>query len=262
MSALIPLKIPEILSLVANHLERRQVVTCLRVCKAWHKSLLPIVWHSVILKGQDGVHNMKDPSEISLHRHRQFIFRLESYLSFMNLDTTFPNLHTLVLALVYRGSQLESSHMELFAMNPSLVNITISGEFLGDIDAEFWKAMSSLPQLRILKALFLPPGIDEIEAFWNVCSKLEEATFRETIFPTNYIQSLELSFPRMRKLELDACDLDDYKEQLEFVRRCPNLEELSWTVDHANTEVDNFSSEVKQGGWPRLARLRIQKGRS
>ncbi|KAF9175394.1 hypothetical protein BGX20_005880 [Mortierella sp. AD010] len=114
--------------------------------------------------------------------------------------------------------------MELFTLNPSLVDVTVSGEFVPVIEGEFWKAMSDLPQLRIFRVHSLPPGIDEIEAFWNI----------------------------------EACDADDYKEQPEFVRRCPNLEELLWTADRAYAEVDKFLIEVKQGKWPRLGKYEIR----
>ncbi|KAG0011696.1 hypothetical protein BGZ80_000500 [Entomortierella chlamydospora] len=259
MSTISSLEIPEIFNLVANHLERRQVVTCLQVCKAWHNLLLPIVWHSVVLGGYRKGPTPKGPPKAALNRHRQFISRLEMHCTHMDLNiATFPNLRTLVFTLCIWRSLSKEYPMELFTLNPSLVDVTISGEFLPVIEGEFWKAMSDLPQLRIFRVHSLPPGIDEIEAFWNVCSKVEEASFWETKFPKTPIQSLELSFPRMRKLEIEACDADDYKEQLEFVRCCPDLEELLWTADRAHTEVDKFSIEVKQGKWPRLGKYEIR----
>ncbi|KAF9399842.1 hypothetical protein BGX21_005526 [Mortierella sp. AD011] len=88
--------------------------------------------------------------------------------------------------------------------------------------------------------------------------KWKKASFLETKLPKIPIQSLELSFSRMRKLEIEACDADDYKEQPEFVRRCPNLEELLWTADRAYAEVDKFLIEVKQGKWPRLGKYEIR----
>ncbi|KAF9096568.1 hypothetical protein BGX27_001106 [Mortierella sp. AM989] len=92
-----------------------------------------------------------------------------------------------------------------------------------------------------------------MEDFWKVLSKLEEVRLCILSIPTNCKQPSG-TFYRLRKISLTADD-SDFTVQLQFIRQCPNLEDLFWRVGKESKVLDEFASDIEHGLWRNLETL-------
>ncbi|KAK3810286.1 MAG: hypothetical protein J3Q66DRAFT_405045 [Benniella sp.] len=104
-----PLDIPEIRSMVGQYLGRSNLARCLRVCKSWHASFVPLVW-STFLVVSDLYSRGHDPLLL------EAFIRYRHYLKYIVLRIDAPEVYRLtpcpnLLRLrvdVYRSKESES----------------------------------------------------------------------------------------------------------------------------------------------------------
>ncbi|KAF9994552.1 hypothetical protein BGZ79_000688, partial [Entomortierella chlamydospora] len=254
-----PLEIPEILLSIADYLEQRHVVKCLKVCRSWNELLKPLIWESVTIGYNHGMISPEGPAHDCFIAHSHHVTDLE-IVPPSNLEqyTTFPNLHTLKIhynRYEYKSLELYQIDMARFiALNPSLVYLSLGLNYVIDTDKQLWEAVSSLPRLRRLRVFGVGLVEDELDAFWEVFSKLEFADLVRVRFPVLGLQLAERSFPRIRKLSISLARI----KELEIIFRCMNLQELEWDTYENNSIHYTFANDIERGLAPKLERLRIR----
>ncbi|KAF9993477.1 hypothetical protein BGZ80_008137, partial [Entomortierella chlamydospora] len=165
---------------------------------------------------------------------------------------TFPNLHTVRLSSAFfdmHESLGESYATELVSLNPTLVNIGVCRpDSIPDV--QFWEAVSNLQYLKSIGTSNFALHKGEMETFWKVLSKLEEVDLSTLEFPTDCHQP-KFTFYRLRKITFTA-ERSDYRVQFQFIRLCPNLEDLFWRLLREIEVLDEFASDIERGLWPKL----------
>ncbi|KAI8348107.1 hypothetical protein B0O80DRAFT_187047 [Mortierella sp. GBAus27b] len=63
-----PLQLPEIITVIGQHLDIPDLIRCLRVCSSWQASFLPFAWCSVSIQSAK-----PNPTVEALSRYRQHI---------------------------------------------------------------------------------------------------------------------------------------------------------------------------------------------
>ncbi|KAF9100716.1 hypothetical protein BGX27_000274 [Mortierella sp. AM989] len=256
MTAVRPIELPETMFRIAHFLEKHDLVQCICVCKLWNELLLSLVWEEVIIAGGGPRGRAIGPSIDDLKQHRELVHTLEVHDNIPGRYTMiFPNLHTLEL-----GPGLEAEEptalgdpTALIMLNPSLTHLRISS-----LDryllAPFWRAVSTLSSLKSLDLTELGVEFD-IEVFWIACANLESLRLRYSMFSDrNYGDKL---FTQLRSLVINSCETEDHSQHLELIRRCPNLEELTWYLGMEPQALKAFANETARGLWPRLGMLRL-----
>ncbi|KAF8983701.1 hypothetical protein BGZ46_009749 [Entomortierella lignicola] len=255
-----PLEISEILFKIGLYFKRPKLVNCLLVCRTWHKILLPYVWKTVIIVEETNGFRPRGPSSESLLRHLDLIVNLDLFCSQLDFNpTTFPNLRTLKLSQYYPKSNYGT---ELVTLCPSLTDVSVTVLNGKPTDTSFWRALSNLSGLKIIRIRYVGLFRDEMNAFWDVCSKVEEAHFDSMEFHGGYLLPSNLSFPRMRTITFFPALGAGCANQIKFLCQCPNLEEIQWLSSLDEHSIDAFANYIEQGTWPRLERLRYKKIKS
>ncbi|KAF8923874.1 hypothetical protein EDD21DRAFT_441113 [Dissophora ornata] len=274
MSKINPLDLPEIRLSIAQHLKKRDLARCLRVCWSWHDTFLPFVWERVsVCKSSSGVKQSPSQDPIppkTLHSHRHLIKNLRivdwpGYYPF-----AFPRLQT--LSFHFNGKTLSPANYPapFIKRNQSLVKLHL-WKLNIDIKERVWKVLQKLPHLRELSLGMFGIDEDDIVRFWTICENLERLILKFVSFPPGSTPHASMSFRNIRELQLHYMIRMKEEEQFRFISACPNLEDLTWNpsgiehleLDHG-LEVDEalgspfeeFAKEVARKRWPRLTSFR------
>ncbi|KAI8595509.1 hypothetical protein EDD21DRAFT_391054, partial [Dissophora ornata] len=248
-----PLDLPEIQLAVASHLTDPSLVQCLRVCKSWYRTLLPLVWRQVQVGYSMVKSRQQGPSPRNLKQHCELVCGLVIEGSNSWDVTHYPNLHTLTLDVYSKadtGLAFEDTLAALIALNKSIVVLKLRMKSIPGL--AFWRAASELDQLRSLHLSFFNNGMgvgaDAVEYFLKVCMRLQ---YLEVLGPklVGCSHFTNLSFPRMRTLLLLSVNDVTPIDQLEFISRCPGLERLAW---HVSSVVKQLAGKLASGMWPDL----------
>ncbi|KAG0312275.1 hypothetical protein BGZ99_009597, partial [Dissophora globulifera] len=162
---------------------------------------------------------------------------------------SFPNLSALGL-----NSWGESNAAAIIVSHPSLVRI-----WLKNTDnyscAAVWEAIADLPRLRDLDAMRLRVESDVVERFWDMCTRLESLHLAQNVIE-DYGKLDQFVFPRIWKLELSNDRAHQAIKDLEIIRRCPSLKELTWSSTYqSNDGMREFTRLAAKGTWPELESL-------
>ncbi|KAG0016307.1 hypothetical protein BGZ80_009309 [Entomortierella chlamydospora] len=259
-----PLTLPELLLRIANHLKQDEIAPCLRVCKTWYETLLPIVWRNVETIGVAMGRISRGPSPENLRRHCDLVHTLSILDSQPGrYAVTYPKLQALTLGsrtLRMEDITPEGNPTHMIELNSSLNSLDLR-RLNGYLLADFWRAVSELRDLKSLRVrrTILNDKIDSDE-FWNSCLNLECLRLTRTWIARSHgtLDTLILpTFPRLRMLELDLVNRIGNEQQLELIRQSPQLEELVWNIIPKDTVLDFFADDITQGLWPKLERLSL-----
>ncbi|KAF9084177.1 hypothetical protein BGX27_003890 [Mortierella sp. AM989] len=258
-----PLDLPEIRLLVANHLDRHNLVHCLLVNKGWYNSFIPFIWRNIawkeaVVKCKGDSENAvglpvfkiirRGPSPEYLERHRLFVYNLRAD----NIDSyecafSYPNLQS----LFYRGPFFENDPLPLLKLNQSLAELELLNYGRGTQDGIIWKVLQEQPHLKklVLKTCYVAEN--SAAEFWKFCQKLETLQ----LIDTEVSQSTglaEITFPRMRNLYLGAMVRFRNASPLHLFEKCPGLESLRYM-----STPDDIILHIMNDTWPRLHSLTL-----
>ncbi|KAF9205361.1 hypothetical protein BGZ49_004124 [Haplosporangium sp. Z 27] len=153
-------------------------------------------------------------------------------------------------------------------------------------NSKFWKAVKNSPllgRLSILRYQVLhqeskdkPLDLyQELQGFWDACSRLEKLGISNFEYLTNGGRSVEINwdkpglaasrllshrtFPHLRHLEISQCKTN-VNSQVLLMTRCPNLERLEWDLIHlgdynVDGPIRDLCQYFKEGNSPNLKAL-------
>ncbi|KAF9175403.1 hypothetical protein BGX20_005889 [Mortierella sp. AD010] len=209
-------------------------------------------------------HFSRGPSPENLQRHCDLVHTLSILDSQPGrYAVTYPNLQALTLASRVLGMDditPEGNPTHMIELNPSLNSLDLR-RLNGYLLADFWRAVSGLQDLKSLHVRdAIMHDMTDLDEFWNSCLNLECLRFTRTWTARIHgaLDTLALpTFPRLRTLELDRVNRVDNEQQLELIRRSPQLEELVWRIMPKGIILDLFADDITQGLWPKLERLSL-----
>ncbi|KAF9179813.1 hypothetical protein BGZ50_006668 [Haplosporangium sp. Z 11] len=252
-----PLDLPEVRMLIFQKLSNQDLYSCLRVSKSWYTSALPLVWsHVIIIDDRE-----RDPTFDSLQCQRHFIKSLDCQIpitrKFVHLEC--PRLETLSIRFLRHQPGFALSNF--LVLNPTLKRLCFESIHLDNDQSLVWKAVSKLPNLQELEC----HGVNIYEKHWIACApKLTRLILRDctvAISPSDYLQ---ITFPRMKCLELDLSDRrgSTIQDQLKFYAQYPALQSMALNLYSCRRETgvsDTVSNEVARffeaNTWPGLVDL-------
>ncbi|KAF9361752.1 hypothetical protein BGX26_012473 [Mortierella sp. AD094] len=130
--------------------------------------------------------------------------------------------------------------------------------------SKFWNAVGELSNL---KSLYLEGSTihkDQSSDFWRACLNLESLRLYSTsISLTDNFANMNLTFPKLHRLSVIFLGGQTGWQQLELIKRCPELEELKWVLGEWYNSVelrDAFARLVTEKAWPKLQRLGLSDG--
>ncbi|KAG0279197.1 hypothetical protein BGZ95_001986 [Linnemannia exigua] len=293
------LELPEIIARVGSFLTRRSTVVCLQVNSSFHSILAPLIYRNLHIFSNRG---LKRPSTQALIRYAYLVHSLSvhSFVSLTYLTAGYRNLHSLSFSS-YRGNssrqvgtddEIFDTLLRLIQDNPGLRMWRLDDPW-PQFSEVIWKAIAErtteLDELVIRKTT-----IDEYSRPWfqRVCQKAKhiglveitmlgsgssESLSRATGVNSpssqlDLLQSPSQSFAS-RSVRFNEVQGMSMLDQLEFLSRCPNLQELFWkpprehSLATASTitnqelfpELADFQRLLQPTTWPSLTSVNIEE---
>ncbi|KAF9997311.1 hypothetical protein BGZ79_008992 [Entomortierella chlamydospora] len=246
-----PLGLPEIRSLIAEYLLRRDLTQCVLVCKDWYESFLPFLWSQLIVRD-------KTPENRLRYHHVVTVLTLESLSKSFNIR--YLKLHTLIIqygSIEYEELEPETDPATLVSLNPSIKTLELY--MANDVlYSDILQSVSKLPNLE--KLVLYHPRLyvkEDAEIFWRACRNLRKLKLIEPDFDTSCQIPDDLAQFEIRALGITYPNGMDVLNQLNLINRCPQLERLAWItyMDHDITA--QFAQQIAAAKWPNLRRLRL-----
>ncbi|KAF9357998.1 hypothetical protein BGX26_002684 [Mortierella sp. AD094] len=100
-------------------------------------------------------------------------------------------------------------------------------------------------------------GEEAIEAFWTACMNLEDLSLSKVSFSAGFTIDTQVTFPKMKLLGLADIENMDNSMQLDIIRRCPRLEELTWYLEYPGQSMKLLGEYVGETLWPNLGGLSL-----
>ncbi|KAF9907963.1 hypothetical protein BX616_000276 [Lobosporangium transversale] len=224
-----PLNLPEIISLIGNHLDRNSLTNALRVNKTWNVVLQHRFWYFVQLPSGWAMERLRTQplSRTYLQNNCHFI-RILLCPDDTLIDALLPNccyLYELELSLISLKSTAlvlqNAQSLRSLSRRPNVHQPETSAYRLNKLTA----AMATLNQLRELRLGLFEVNLNEVEYFTTICQRLHLLHLSASIWdlpssnPVVFSGIQELIFIKNKMLPL---------EEIEFVSRCPNLQRFHW----------------------------------
>jgi hypothetical protein len=257
-----PLEIPEIVGLVASHLEGKDLARCVQVSKKWRDLLLPYRWRTVRAGSwplnipQPFPRRRIGPHPSDLYRHRHLIHDLSLSGDTAGLENyNYPNLRKLSIDVTICAEDPEREvFLELVEMFPSLVELQLHATKLA---SSSWVALSMHPSITSLR---LSEGVikamDE-PLFWEVCQRLESLSLFMVTFNNGAIPAGAV-LDRLHQLNFTAVGNLAISDQLDLILRCPNLKVLKWHGSGIGDFNEQLNTDlIPKGYWHCLQELMI-----
>ncbi|KAK3810287.1 MAG: hypothetical protein J3Q66DRAFT_352697 [Benniella sp.] len=218
-----PLELPEIRSAVGQYLSRPDLARCLRVCKSWHASFVPLVWSTAHIYSYPSDNN--PPLETFI--------RCSHYIKDLHLNINAPQEYMFtpcpnLLRLRVNGYWSKKSEgadivpIEI-AQYEQLCYLSINGH---NIQSQriIWRPIHyhSLSELE-LRNLEIEPTCTA--TFWDLCTQLVSLKIEEVTVAAMPARSI--AFDRLQHLELELKS-QTLEHQLDWITQCPNLTSLKW----------------------------------
>ncbi|ORZ28851.1 hypothetical protein BCR41DRAFT_417961 [Lobosporangium transversale] len=232
-----PLDIPEIVSLIGDFLDRKDLLNCIRVSKAFHSAFVWSIWKIVIIRPPPS----SNPSDKALQANKKYIeeIRFQKY----SVPEEYRSLRECnrLQFITYEGnglSDLEPAHLfNLIKANSS----TITGVRLNNIRASpnLWKTLLECTNLNRLEASSISV-IHDIDLLIQVCKKLQYLDLDGVCIsrlPIDFLRNegSEYIFSSMHTLRFRNVRINSRPQPYTsshffgtLVRRCPGLRVLKF----------------------------------
>ncbi|KAG0267722.1 hypothetical protein BG011_000034 [Mortierella polycephala] len=274
------LDLPEIVALIAAHLNKHDLTQCVCVCSAWHAAFLSFRWASVKV-----FHGTTQEFFNAILQHHHLIKSLafydgnNPYLSTLSL-TTFPSLKSLRLHSTRAKHHQEAILTLLLAPSSTLTHIRFDDV---DLSQGIWKRLSEraeplqLKKLELLRSAVMY-DINDIQGFYTICSHTKILRLRQNQLPKEcFNPSFAVSTDASKNINISAA-LESFKgvqeldlfhgygaspmDQLLLISQCTGLKRLGWRlldslVEQYTEALHKFASLAVAGTWPELTSLRL-----
>lgn len=245
-----PLALPEIRETLASFIPSNDLARCVRVCRAWHTSFVPFLWHSV-----DVLYST--PAVQALQKHCGYVRRLSHFGYFPQAYHAihYPGLRM----LQFRSIDYGHRGFPLIQRHPSLTHIRMVGDSYAKFASTFlFTNPSSLTSLSLTGVDLRSP---DWHTFWESLMPLQTIELRNCGLwdaspppPKGCWKATDLAL--LLKLGLSAMD------QLLWVAQCSQLKRLTWRVpgDFGYFPIEKFIQTL--GSWPALEDVQLLESRA
>ncbi|KAK3810290.1 MAG: hypothetical protein J3Q66DRAFT_65135 [Benniella sp.] len=251
-----PLDLPEVRSIVGQHLDQPDLARCLCVCRSWHASFVPLVWSTAFILPEP-MH--RNPSLEALIRYSHHLKELSYTVDapHEHTSTPFPSLLSLtvyVIQLPPKPPRIDTV-MIVIPQHEQLRSLCINGAKMGPSLRIFWKPARHLHNLSKLDLNDLEIEPQDTATFWDLCTQLEELLVNNISFE---LPVKTTTFDRLQRLELCLKPPIALERQLDWIIQCPNLTYLQWVNNHTHPK-SGVARRFTPGtyAWPNLCELSL-----
>ncbi|KAG0378748.1 hypothetical protein BGX24_002934 [Mortierella sp. AD032] len=271
------LELPEIITRVGSFLTRKSTVDCLQINSSFHVILAPLIYrHLNIFSNRD----LKRPPTQALVRYAYLVHSLSihSFVSLTYLTAGYKNLHSLSFSS-FRGNtsrqvgtdnEIYDALLQLIQDNPRLRAFSLNDPW-PQFSEVIWKAIAEgtteLDRLEVCNTT-----IDEDSRPWflRVCQKARHIGLKEmtvlgsrsseelsgdtdAISSSSQLDTLQSTSRSFASRSVRFKDVGGISmlDQLEFLSRCPSLQELFRTLPR--DQLATTSTITNQELYPQLA---------
>ncbi|KAF9435896.1 hypothetical protein BGZ76_005290 [Entomortierella beljakovae] len=236
------IEIPEVMSMIASHLVRKDITACARVSKEWSKLFEAHLWKDVVFPQGKHIPPLETLSKYTRYTRS---LRLSGPDQIMAVSISFPHLQKLDLTY-FPG--VESFAPHALSLNPTIEDFSLGGEVsLGNI--HFWESVSKLQHLKKIFVTEISIGNKVFKKFWEAICKVEVASFL-CIKLRIGISSKMTTVPNIKSLKVNSL-FGQPKELSAFVEKCSGLESLDWPG-----ELD-IVGNISRNTWPNLHQIQL-----
>ncbi|KAG0218292.1 hypothetical protein BGX31_011654 [Mortierella sp. GBA43] len=245
-----PLDLPELRAAIGYYLTLRDLAQCLRVCKSWHTTFLPLVWSTIIIKD-----NQRYPTVEAFSRHCCFVEDL-TYTTELCHEYISMHCSNLVSLTINHTSDTSPVNIDQYQR---LHRLSIQGPLrIPHTKLAVWKPVHHLHTLSILELDMLRIDPTDNTAFWDMCIRLKSLTMKFV-----YITELPdrtMTFDQLETLSLRLQSKIQFERHLDWFAQCPNLISLAWNPwrDQQSEGLDALAARLAEGAWPKLCRLQLR----
>ncbi|KAF9098309.1 hypothetical protein BGX29_007709 [Mortierella sp. GBA35] len=259
------LGLPEVITRIGSFLPRKSIVACLQLNSSFHSILAPLIYRNVEIYSRN---ISKSPSPQALVRYAPLVHSLSinAYISLAYLTAGFKNLRSIFFSSFKRNQshQVETDDEILGALltliqeNPGLKTWMLDDPW-PQIPGFIWKAIAEAAEATAgeLDQLYLSHTTVNEESrpwFLRACRKAkklqlfsvavlgsgsgsgsrlsgDEIAGEQTDAHSSQLDSIQLSSIKPfspRRVEFKSVLGISAREQLEFLSRCTNLQEVCW----------------------------------
>ncbi|KAF9900689.1 hypothetical protein EC991_007029 [Linnemannia zychae] len=243
----------EILLHIGQHLDRPSLYASIQASTLLYNTYTPLLWRHITLD---------DASEHQVH-FKALQARVDHVYD-LALKTFLPSYYSLTLPRLVSLSLLNDYS---FLCAPAFVrrNPTIRDLFIIDRQSlptkEFWEAVySQWNQPRTLTVQELNVPDRAAGAFWKACSRFETLHLSLHVPSTSLPKDLAFSQVTHLSLKLDHLRSEPFlpEEQLAFIKACPSLASLCWSLDHFESPMLQFQEALSHQTWTNLTDLELR----
>ncbi|KAG0306551.1 hypothetical protein BGZ98_002170 [Dissophora globulifera] len=238
------LDLPEILAVVSHFLPRADLLTCLRVCKAWKSQLEPRLWRRFRYNDLDA----RPPSEALINQNAKHVRVLSVEADSSNFPTAFfdegANLRDFTLykrRSDHHHEDLQWSDVltRMISNNPQLQRIAFRidrSNSLGNLvpTPELMRCLGACSNLEFLETSEMYHGkasnaVTELYMRASANGVKHLCTIRE-LFSATFTFPNDLIFKNVQVLEMKDIMGMTNDTQLTWISRCPNLTSFRWST--------------------------------
>ncbi|KAF9924884.1 hypothetical protein FBU30_005227 [Linnemannia zychae] len=243
----------EILLHIGHHLDKHALFASIQTSTLLYNIYTPLLWRTITLD---------DTSDKQVH-YEALQDRVE-FVNDLTIKTFLPSYYTLTFPRLDSLSLLNDYSFicapEFIRLNPTIKNLLIlDRQSLPTKD--FWEALYlEWHQPIALTVKDLNVTEKSAGAFWKACSRFKRLCLslhapcgslpKKLIFP--YVTHLDLKLDYLRDEPFSP------EEQLAFVKACPNLVDLCWSLNHFEPPMLQFHEALIQKTWPWLTSLELR----
>ncbi|KAF9088408.1 hypothetical protein BGX29_000289 [Mortierella sp. GBA35] len=263
------IRMPEVIIDIGSHLDLPSLTRCIRVCRAWHHLLEPLLWHTFEYPTSSHKYHW-DKHETSrtqptLDQFQKQAHRIQRLIC---LSEPLPNIFDFIPALIPNCRQLD--RLDVYLTTPQVDTLLLQNQnslrslslrsdmtrldvvyFARQVLKDRVLRMEWLEDLS-LSLFHIPVGVQG-EAFLEICRRLKALELRQCevdiVFPgqtatigqgnrggqgggsDGYVGTYTL--PRLGKLVFRANEMS-VEDQLAIWKACTHLEDLTWLFEKAH----------------------------
>ncbi|ORZ04690.1 hypothetical protein BCR41DRAFT_362516 [Lobosporangium transversale] len=232
-----PLDIPEIISLVGEHLDEKSLFCCIRVSKTFHDTLVKAIWKKTKINSPS-----RYPTAEALQTYKEYIEELGFYYNFPEEFGSLQGCKNLKHIEYYGGSpplnptaRSDLSNL-IKAHSSTITKLTFYCPTLREI----WKALLGCTRLETLMIQEIVILKDEVDLFFQACKKVRILTISRvniSRLPSDFLNDATdtFTFPNLSTLHLHKVKIVNPPHPhtspyclAMLTRRCPGLYTLSF----------------------------------
>ncbi|KAF9094164.1 hypothetical protein BGX27_001509 [Mortierella sp. AM989] len=219
--------LPELRDQLANYLDIAELASAAAVCKSWNATFTPFLYRVV-----EWSNATLTPSTEALEKNGEYVKRTYAFKEPFGLPfESFIHLEELHLRLFEYSQETWRQLSNVFSQFSRVERVEIYTTSTTEMPIEFTTNLLSCPSVKNLAVSFAKFGEKATEQLLDACVRLEQLTLNAD--DVTHLRSFDQweVFPAMHSLHLSLNLGMTMYHQLQWIKRCPRLESLSWTAN-------------------------------